>query len=322
MKPSVTAATQCVHQPGIRAPEQCHRPDRWQNPHARRRRRFHRPPRSVALLHCIGSRDVNNHEYCSRVCCMYALKYTHLIKEKVGHDTAGLRFLHRHALLRRRLRRILPPLPGGGHQPSSAARWPKSPTRRSPGEEGKLVAIAEDTLLGETCGCRWTWWCCAPPWRPVPTRRRGARLRGQPGCRRLLSGGAPQAGAAEHGHRRCFSGRCCQGPKDIPDTVAQASGAAAKALALATRGQVEVPSTIIVDRSGGLRRLPDLYRSVPYGAIEFDERRQGRWSTKRPARAAAAAAVSAPAAPPRSHISRAGRSSPNSTALWMPSAVV
>ncbi|MFZ0243035.1 MAG: NAD(P)-binding protein, partial [Desulfobacterales bacterium] len=46
-----------------------------------------RPPRSVALLHCIGSRDVNYHEYCSRVCCMYALKYTHLIKEKVGHAT-------------------------------------------------------------------------------------------------------------------------------------------------------------------------------------------------------------------------------------------
>ncbi len=46
-----------------------------------------RTPKNVAILHCIGSRDVNYHEYCSRVCCMYALKYTHLIKEKVGHDT-------------------------------------------------------------------------------------------------------------------------------------------------------------------------------------------------------------------------------------------
>ncbi|MBW1963389.1 MAG: FAD-dependent oxidoreductase, partial [Deltaproteobacteria bacterium] len=48
---------------------------------------FTKIPESVAILHCIGSRDVNYHEYCSRVCCMYALKYTHLIKEKVGHDT-------------------------------------------------------------------------------------------------------------------------------------------------------------------------------------------------------------------------------------------
>ncbi|HKK91628.1 MAG TPA: FAD-dependent oxidoreductase, partial [Desulfobacteraceae bacterium] len=45
------------------------------------------PPKSVAILHCIGSRDVNHHEYCSRTCCMYALKYAHLLKDKCGHDT-------------------------------------------------------------------------------------------------------------------------------------------------------------------------------------------------------------------------------------------
>ena len=41
-----------------------------------------------------------------------------------------------------------------------------------------------------------------------------------------------------------FLAGACQGPKDIPDTVAQASGAAAKALSLATRGEVAVPSAI------------------------------------------------------------------------------
>ena len=39
-------------------------------------------PRSIAILHCIGSRDINYHEYCSRVCCMYSLKFAHLIREK------------------------------------------------------------------------------------------------------------------------------------------------------------------------------------------------------------------------------------------------
>ena len=38
-------------------------------------------PKSVAILHCVGSRDENYHEYCSRVCCMYSLKFSHLIKE-------------------------------------------------------------------------------------------------------------------------------------------------------------------------------------------------------------------------------------------------
>ncbi len=48
---------------------------------------FTKVPKSVAILHCIGSRDNNHHEYCSRVCCMYALKFAHLLKDKCGHDT-------------------------------------------------------------------------------------------------------------------------------------------------------------------------------------------------------------------------------------------
>jgi len=38
------------------------------------------PPKSAAILHCIGSRDKNYHEYCSRVCCMYVLKHARLIR--------------------------------------------------------------------------------------------------------------------------------------------------------------------------------------------------------------------------------------------------
>lgn len=41
------------------------------------------PPQSVALIHCIGSRDENYNEYCSGVCCMYSLKLAHLVKEKL-----------------------------------------------------------------------------------------------------------------------------------------------------------------------------------------------------------------------------------------------
>jgi len=45
-----------------------------------------RKPESVAIVHCVGSRDQNYHEYCSRVCCMYGLKYAHLIKELANAD--------------------------------------------------------------------------------------------------------------------------------------------------------------------------------------------------------------------------------------------
>jgi heterodisulfide reductase subunit A2 len=40
-------------------------------------------PRSVAIIHCVGSRDENYNAYCSRVCCMYSLKFAHLVREKL-----------------------------------------------------------------------------------------------------------------------------------------------------------------------------------------------------------------------------------------------
>ncbi len=40
-------------------------------------------PRRIAIIHCVGSRDHNYNPYCSRVCCMYSLKFAHLVKEKL-----------------------------------------------------------------------------------------------------------------------------------------------------------------------------------------------------------------------------------------------
>ncbi|MBL7110667.1 MAG: response regulator [Bacteroidales bacterium] len=40
-------------------------------------------PGSIAIIHCVGSRDINYNPYCSKVCCMYSLKLAHLVKEKL-----------------------------------------------------------------------------------------------------------------------------------------------------------------------------------------------------------------------------------------------
>ncbi len=42
---------------------------------------------SVAIIHCVGSRDTNYNAYCSRVCCMYSLKFAHLVTEKLPDAT-------------------------------------------------------------------------------------------------------------------------------------------------------------------------------------------------------------------------------------------
>ena len=54
-------------------------------------------PRTVGIIHCVGSRDARYNPYCSSVCCMYWLKLAHLIKDTPGRrcttstSTCGLR---------------------------------------------------------------------------------------------------------------------------------------------------------------------------------------------------------------------------------------
>lgn len=66
-----------------------------------------------------------------------------------------------------------------------------------------------------------------------------------------------------------FIAGCCQGPKDIPDTVAQASSAAARILSTISKGVVEIdPITAYInpDLCAGCRICNGL---CPYGAISF-----------------------------------------------------
>jgi heterodisulfide reductase subunit A len=68
-----------------------------------------------------------------------------------------------------------------------------------------------------------------------------------------------------------FIAGCCQGPKDIPDSIAQAGAAAAEAMALIDRGYIEQePNTAYIqdtDCSGCKSCIP----LCPYHAILLDE---------------------------------------------------
>ena len=71
-------------------------------------------PRNVAIIHCVGSRDHNYNAYCSRVCCMYSLKFAHLVHGEAPRGQL-LRVLHRHARLREGLRGVRRPYQSRRH---------------------------------------------------------------------------------------------------------------------------------------------------------------------------------------------------------------
>ena len=91
---------------------------------------------SVAIIHCVGSRDTNHNPYCSRVCCMYSLKFAHLVREKLPEATL-LRVLHRHARLRQRLRGVLPSASG-----RRARSWCEGARPRSSGRTARCSSRA------------------------------------------------------------------------------------------------------------------------------------------------------------------------------------
>jgi heterodisulfide reductase subunit A len=44
-------------------------------------------PKSVVMIQCVGSRDKKTNDYCSNICCMYALKHAQMIKEMILPDS-------------------------------------------------------------------------------------------------------------------------------------------------------------------------------------------------------------------------------------------
>lgn len=226
-------------------------------------------PRRVAVVHCVGSRDKSEHEYCSRVCCMVALKQAHLLRERTGAEVYSFyidlrcfgkgyeEFYHR--ILREGVRFV---------RGKVATIEPASP-----GDDGSLVVRAEDTLLGQTLRVPVDLAILAVGLEPSAGTAELARKLG-------LSVGRdgwfleqhPKLGPVSTAVDGVFLAGACQGPKDIPDAVAQGWGAAARALSLADRGEVEIEgSTAWIDPEvcAGCRECAEL---CPVRAITFDER--------------------------------------------------
>ena len=236
---------------------------------------FNAPPQSVALVHCVGSRDVNHHPYCSRVCCMYALKYSHLIKEKVGHHAQVYDFYIDQRCFGKGYEEFYRRCQEEGTVFIRGKVAEISDQAQGAGEEGKLVAIAEDTLLGERIRVPVDMVVLCSAMEARADAVEVGRIFGvNPGTDGFFLEEHPKLGPLNTATDGVFLAGACQSPKDIPDTVAQASGAAAKALSLATRGEVQVPSAISwIDPEicSGCQTCIGL---CAYGAISFDARRQ------------------------------------------------
>jgi heterodisulfide reductase subunit A len=227
-------------------------------------------PKSVGIVHCVGSRDKNYNNYCSSVCCMQSLKFAHLVHEKTGatvynfyidirtpakaYDEFYQRIIEEGTLFVR----------GKVAEITDAAR--------NPGEEGKLIVQVEDTLVGKQRRI------------PVDMVILSAGLEPRAGSKELaktfgISCSAdgwfierhPKLDPVATMTEGVYIAGCVQGPKDIPASVVQGAAAAARILGKIQQKEIAlepIRATVNEEQCSGCRICNTL---CPFNAILFHE---------------------------------------------------
>ncbi len=229
-----------------------------------------REPESIAILHCIGSRDENYNKYCSRVCCMYALKFSHLIREKVpGADI--YEFYIDMRCVGKEFEEFYHRLLGEGVKFIRGKAVKVTDRAISDEEKGKLIVIAEDTLINKVVRVPvdMVILCLA-----IEPREDAQDIARKLNIQRSRDGffleKHPKLEPVSTSTDGVFLAGCCQGPKDIPETVAQASAAASHALALIDKGKIilePITAEVVEELCSGCQVCVNL---CPFGAITFD----------------------------------------------------
>jgi heterodisulfide reductase subunit A len=221
------------------------------------------PPKSVAILHCVGSRDDRYHEYCSRACCMYSLKLAQLVHEYVeaevyeiyrdmrtfGKDyeefynrtkQQGVHFYHG---------RVTGIEQEDGHL---VVRW-------SENYHNQPDQVAVDMVILST------------GFEPQSDTAQIASLFGVSRSRDgFFLEKHPKLAPVETATTGIYLAGACQSPKDIPDSVVQAGGAAAAALSLIDQGIIALDPSVAEANRALCAGCGQCIASCPYGAISLE----------------------------------------------------
>ncbi len=225
-------------------------------------------PKSVAVIHCVGSRDKNYNNYCSSICCMQSLKFAHLVKERTGAEVYNFYIDIRtpakayDEFYQKVLEEGVHFIRGRVASITDAAR--------NPGEEGKLIIQAEDTLLGKQRRIPVDMVLLSSALEPRRDHKDVARLFGL-ACSDSgwLIERHPKLDPVATMTEGIFIAGCVQGPKDIPASVAQGAAAAARVIGKIEQKEIlmePIRASIDADKCSGCRICNTL---CPFSAILY-----------------------------------------------------
>ena len=229
------------------------------------------PPDKVAIVHCVGSRDENYHKYCSKVCCMYSLKFAHLVHERLPDAEVYNCYIDMRT-------------PGKGYEEfynrllEEGTHFIRgkvadiTDSARTDEEEGKLIVQVNDTLIDKQRRIPVDMVILSPAMEARYDSRKITQLF-RMGCDfdGFFVERHPKLDPVATMTEGIYIAGACQGPKDIPDSVSQGAAAAARVAGLIARGTVyiePVRASIIEEQCSGCRICNNL---CPYNAIIFNE---------------------------------------------------
>ena len=227
-------------------------------------------PHTIVFVQCVGSRDTSGcgKPYCSKICCMYTAKHAMLIREKypdtdvyvfyIDVRTPGKNF---DEFYRRAVEQY------GVHYIKGMVG------KVAPRADGKLMVQASDLLANEQLHIEADLVVLAAAIEPDKSARHLATmLTASMDTNDFFTEAHPKLRPVESPTAGIFLSGVCQGPKDIPETVSQASAAAAKVIGLLVKDKLTTNPCVAHSNELMCNGCSTCERVCPYGAITYIEK--------------------------------------------------
>ncbi|MBO5411544.1 MAG: CoB--CoM heterodisulfide reductase iron-sulfur subunit A family protein [Clostridia bacterium] len=226
-------------------------------------------PKVITFIQCVGSRDTSGcgKPYCSKICCMYTAKHAMLIREKYPDTEVHVFYIDVRT-------------PGKNYDEffrraveQYGVDYIKGMVGKVYNENGKLMVQGSNLIDNEQITIESDLVVLAAAIEPEPSVRKIATLlTASIDTNNFLTESHAKLRPVESPTAGVYLAGVCQGPKDIPETVSQASACAAKVIGLLVKDKLKTNPCVATPDETMCNGCSQCANVCPYGAITYVEK--------------------------------------------------